>query len=164
MIDEIDRKLVDLLQGNAKLSNADLAQAVGLTSSSVFERVKRLEQKGVITGYIATVDAAKLGKGLLAFVRLSFGDSRDENVKDTLDRLSILCASEPGILECHDVAGEDCAVLKLRVADTHELQALLSKIKDCTKSSRSVTNIVLMTMKESYAIAPFVKPESGEVL
>jgi Lrp/AsnC family leucine-responsive transcriptional regulator len=164
MIDEIDRKLVDLLQGNAKLSNADLAQAVGLTASSVFERVKRLEQKGVITGYIATVDAAKLGKGLLAFVRLSFGDSRDENVKDTLDRLSILCASEPGILECHDVAGEDCAVLKLRVADTHELQALLSKIKDCTKSSRSVTNIVLMTMKESYAIAPFVKPEPGEVL
>ncbi len=103
MIDEIDRKLIELLQADAKLSNAELAKAVGLTPSPTFERVKKLEQRGVITGYGARVDPTKLGKSLLAFVRLSL-DTK-VNSWESLGKLAELCRSEPGVLECHDVAG-----------------------------------------------------------
>jgi Lrp/AsnC family transcriptional regulator, leucine-responsive regulatory protein len=153
MTDEIDRKLLELLQTDAKLSNAELAQAVGLTPSPTFERVKKLEQRGIITGYGARVDPAKIGKSLLGFTRLNFSESR-ENVRDSLARLGELCRSEPGILECHDVAGEDCVILKLRCRDTAELQRLLGAVKDAVKSSRSVTSIVLETLKESSAVLP----------
>jgi Lrp/AsnC family transcriptional regulator, leucine-responsive regulatory protein len=152
MLDDIDRKLVELLQADAKLSNAELAQAVGLTPSPTFERVKKLEQRGVITGYGARVDPAKLGKSLLAFSRLSF--DHQPNMRESLARLGELCRSESGILECHDVAGEDCVILKLRCRDTAELQRLLGAVKDRVPIARSVTNIVLETMKESSAVFP----------
>jgi Lrp/AsnC family transcriptional regulator, leucine-responsive regulatory protein len=153
MIDEIDRKLVELLQADAKLSNAELAQAVGLTPSPTFERVKKLEQRGVITGYGARVDPVKLGKSLLAFVRLSFSDSQAK-IRESLSLLERLCETESDILECHDVAGEDCVVLKIRCRDTAELQRLLGAVKDTVQSSKSVTSIVLQTLKESSAVRP----------
>jgi Lrp/AsnC family leucine-responsive transcriptional regulator len=156
MIDEIDRKLIELLQADAKLSNAELAKAVGLTPSPTFERVKKLEQRGIITGYGARVDPVKLGKSLLAFVRLSL-DTK-VNSWESLGKLAELCRSEPGVLECHDVAGEDCVVLKLRCRDTAELQVLLGAVKGCVPVARSVTSIVLETLKESSAVLP----DSGE--
>ena len=107
MIDAIDRQLVDLLQRDAHLSNQDMAEVVGLSASSVFERVKKLEQRGVILGYGARVDAVKLGKPLLAFVRLNFGSTLNEPLNQAMLELAALCASSPDILECHDVAGED---------------------------------------------------------
>ena len=73
MIDATDRKILDLLQENARLSNAEMAEAVGLTVSSVHERVKKMEKKGIIKGYVAMVDPDKLGKPLLAFIRLTVG-------------------------------------------------------------------------------------------
>jgi Lrp/AsnC family leucine-responsive transcriptional regulator len=154
MIDEIDRQIVGLLQVNARLSNAELAQSVGLTASSVYERVKKLEQKGVITGYVATVAAEKLGKPLLAFMRLNFGTTQSQGLEDAMGRMRDLCGREPDILECHDVAGEDCLILKLRAAGPRELQRLIAAIRDCTQSARSVTSIVLATLKENAAIAP----------
>jgi Lrp/AsnC family leucine-responsive transcriptional regulator len=152
MIDEIDRKLIELLQADAKLSNAELAKAVGLTPSPTFERIKKLEQRGIITGYGARVDPAKLGKSLLAFTRLSL--DTQVNVHESLAALAELCRGESGILECHDVAGEDCVVLKLRCRDTAELQRLLGAVKDRVPVARSVTSIVLETLKESSAISP----------
>ena len=71
MIDEIDRKILDLLQVNARLSNAEMAEAVGLTVSSVHERVKKMERKGIIKGYVAVLIPTKFGKPLLAFIRLT---------------------------------------------------------------------------------------------
>jgi Lrp/AsnC family transcriptional regulator, leucine-responsive regulatory protein len=162
MIDATDRKIVTLLQGNARLSNAELAQAVGLTASSVFERVKKLEQKGVITGYVATVNAAKLGKPLLAFVRLTLGIPQSLTFDAAMSKLAGLSAYEPDILECHDVAGEDCIVLKLRSSGPQELQRLLAAVRECTQSSRSVTSIVLSTVKESSAIAPVAELEAED--
>lgn len=152
MIDEIDRKLIALLQADAKLSNAELAQAVGLTPSPTFERVKKLEQKGIITGYGARVDPEKLGKTLLAFSRLSL--DTQANAKESLARLAEFCRSESGILECHDVAGEDCVVMKVRCRDTAELQRLLGAVKDRIPVARSVTSIVLETLKESSVVFP----------
>ena len=73
MIDEIDKQILMLLQVDGRLSNAAIAEAVGLTASSVYERVKKLENKGIITGYVAVVDAEALGKTITAFIRLTVG-------------------------------------------------------------------------------------------
>lgn len=155
MIDGIDRELLRLLQHNARLSNAELAKSVGLTVSSVHERVKKLEQKGIIRGYVALVDPEKLGKPLLAFVRLTLMEDPKNGISGTLDAAGRLCAAEPDILECHDVAGEDCLVVKLRAGDTRSLQKLIAKIRNNLHVIKSVTSIVLLTMKEETAVKPF---------
>lgn len=162
MVDSIDRRLIELLQADSRISNQDMAQAVGLTASSVFERVKKLEQKGVILGYGARVDPSKLGKSLLAFVRLSFGTTGSESSKGAMAAVAALCESEPDILECHDVAGEDCLILKVRATDTKKLQNLLASVRDRAQSPRSVTNIVLSTLKESTTVAPAELGESED--
>jgi len=153
-LDDVDRKLLDLLQTNARLSNAELARFVGLTLSTVHERVKKLERKGLISGYVARVDPEKLGKGLLSFMRLSFGTMPNESIGMVRKRVAELCAQEPDILECHGVAGEECFVLKLRASSPRELEDLIARVRGCAQSTRSVTNIVLSTYKESAAIAP----------
>ena len=149
MVDEIDRKILDLLQCNAKLSNAEIAEKVGLTVSSVHERVKKLERKGIIKGYVAVVDPDKLGKQLLAFIRLSVSSHETAS-----GPIGALCREEPDILECHNVAGEDCYILKVRAEGPKQLERLLAAIRRSTDTSRSVTNIVLSTSKESTRVAP----------
>jgi Lrp/AsnC family leucine-responsive transcriptional regulator len=154
MIDEADRKILGLLQTNARLTNAELADAVGMNASSVFERVKKLERRGVITGYVATVDAEKIGKPLLAFMRLTIETEAQQDFDTTHDQVLRTCLAEPDILECHNVAGEDCFIVKMRAGGPKQLESLLSKIRRQTRSSRSVTNIVLSTYKESTRVEP----------
>jgi Lrp/AsnC family leucine-responsive transcriptional regulator len=149
MIDATDRKLLDLLQRDAHISNADMAAQVGLTVSSVHERVKKLERNGVIKGYVAVVDPEKLGKQMLAFQRLTVAPNSRAN-----DEIRSLCQQHPDVLECHNVAGEDCFILKLRASGPKELEKLLSAIRASSDANRSVTNIVLSTYKESTRIVP----------
>jgi Lrp/AsnC family leucine-responsive transcriptional regulator len=158
MIDSIDRKILDLMQGNARLSNAEMAETVGLTVSSVHERVKKMEKKGIITGYVARIDPEKLGKPLLAFLRLTVNSHQA-----TAEGIHRLCAAEPDILECHNVAGEDCYILKVRASGPKQLEKLISAIRNSADSSRSVTNIVLSTYKESTRVEP-APVEEGESL
>jgi Lrp/AsnC family leucine-responsive transcriptional regulator len=154
MIEVIDRKIIGLLQGNARLSNAEIAQKVGLTASSVHERVKKLEKKGIITGYVATVDPEKLGKPLLAFIRLTVQPGPVGSPEARKSGVTALLADEPDILECHHVAGEDCYVLKVRAVGPKQLEQLMARIQRSTRSVRSVTNIVLSTRKESPRVEP----------
>jgi Lrp/AsnC family leucine-responsive transcriptional regulator len=149
MIDEIDRKLLDMLQKNARISNAEMAEGVGLTVSSVHERVKKLERKGIIKGYVAVLDPEKLGKPLLAFLRLTV--SSHESAQTSI---RALCDSEPDILECHNVAGEDCFILKVRAEGPRQLERLLSSVRGSAETSRSITNIVLSSYKESSLVTP----------
>jgi Lrp/AsnC family leucine-responsive transcriptional regulator len=153
MIDQIDRQIVTLLQDDARLSNAALAESVGLTVSTVHERVKKLEKKGVIKGYVAQVDAAALGKAITAFIRLTVGASAESFVENKKS-IAYLCRDTPEILECHHVAGEDCYVLKVRVASPKELEKLLEYIRCNARVQRSVTSIVLSTLKESSKVTP----------
>ena len=162
MIDDIDRKLLTLLQANGRLSNSALAEEVGLTISSVHERVKKLERKGVITGYVATVDAEKLGKPLMAFVRLTVETTEERGVEEVHSSMLEGCLTDPDILECHNVAGEDCYIIKVRAAGPKELERLLTKIRGLAKSSRSITNIVLSTYKESTSVDPASAPEAED--
>jgi len=154
MIDATDMKLLDLLQKDGRLSNAEMATAVGLTVSSVHERVKKMERKGIIKGYVAMVDPEKLSKQLLAFIRLTVTPG-----EPGISGIVTLCAAEPDILECHNVAGEDCLILKVRAESPKKLETLLTAIKGSVPATRSVTSIVLSTYKESTHIVPAVTEE-----
>lgn len=153
MIDDIDRQIIALLQEDARLSNAALAKEVGLTTSTVHERVKKLERKGIIKGYAALVDAEALGKPITAFIRLSVGVT-SEGYIESKNSIKSVCLAEPDVLECHGVAGEDCYVLKVRAASPKDLEALVERIRCQAAIARSVTSIVLSTFKESMKIVP----------
>lgn len=155
MIDEIDRQIVMLLQDDARLSNSALAEAVGLTISTVHERVKKLEKKGIIKGYVAIVDAEALGKPIMAFIRLVVA-ATSGNYLESKDSIMSVCLAEPDVLEFHNVAGEDCFILKVRAASPKALEKLIERIRGHAHAhiSSSITTIVLSTFKDSSKIVP----------
>jgi Lrp/AsnC family transcriptional regulator, leucine-responsive regulatory protein len=141
-MDEIDRQILHLLQRDARTTNAALAQAVGLSAPAVFERVRKLEQQGVIRGYSAQVNPAALGKSLTAFIRLTV--AYDERHADGVRALR----DDPDVLECYSVAGEDCFIIKTRVDGPAALEALINRIRSRLTVQRSVTMIALSAIKE----------------
>lgn len=156
MIDEIDRQIITLLQQDARLSNAALAEKVGLTVSTVHERVKKLERKGIIQGYVAVVDSEALGKSITAFIRLSVAATSGNYIESKKSVMQV-CANEPDILECHGVAGADCYVLKVRVANPKELEKLIERLRCEANIASSTTSIVLSTFKEDTLVLPAVR-------
>jgi Lrp/AsnC family leucine-responsive transcriptional regulator len=154
-LDDTDRKILDLLQRDARMTNAALATEVGLTAPSVFERVRKLEQRGVIRGYTIDVDPAALGKTLTAFIRITaqFDDKYASGVK--------AIALDPDVLELYSVAGEDCFVIKTKVAGPAELEALINRIRRQITVQRSVTMIALSALKEN---APLNMLSSAELM
>ena len=155
MIDKIDRQIVSLLQTDARLSNAALAEKVGLTTSTVHERVKKLEKKGIIKGYVAVVDAEALGKPIMAFIHLTVGSALTDYLESKKNVVSI-CQDEPDVLECHTVAGEDCYILKVRASSPGDLEKLIERIRCNAQVSRTTTSIVLSTLKETTQVMPDV--------
>ncbi|MCC7358611.1 MAG: Lrp/AsnC family transcriptional regulator [Anaerolineales bacterium] len=141
-LDDVDRRILDLLQANARRTNAEIAEDVGLTAPSVFERIRKLEQRGVIRGYTVQVDPQALGKPLTAFIRLTaaYDDRHAAGVQ--------ALAADPDVLECYSVAGEDCFIIKTRVSDPSALQALIHRIRGQLTVLRSVTMIALSAVKE----------------
>jgi Lrp/AsnC family leucine-responsive transcriptional regulator len=147
MIDGIDGEILKLLQENARTSNAEIARRVGLATSAVFERIRKLEERGILRGYTAIVDPKALDSGLLAFVL-----ARAEERVGALDTAQAL-AKIPEVLEVHHVAGEDCAIVKVRVKDTEALARLLREDFGRVTTLKSTrTTIVLETIKESSRI------------
>jgi Lrp/AsnC family leucine-responsive transcriptional regulator len=141
-LDETDRKIIALLQDDARMTNAAVAAQVGLTAPSVFERIRKLEQRGVIRGYSAVIDPIAIGKVMTAFIRLTAAD--DEKYGAGVEALR----EDPDVLECYHVAGEDCFIVKTKVANPAELEALLGRIRSKLTVQRSVTMIALSTIKE----------------
>jgi Lrp/AsnC family leucine-responsive transcriptional regulator len=141
-LDDIDRKILALLQHDARMTNAAIAAEVGLTAPSVFERVRKLEQRGVIRGYTIQVDPAALGKIMTAFIRLTV--AYDERYAAGIQALR----GDPDVLECYHVAGEDCLLVKTRVSSPAELEALIRRMRSHISIQRSVTMIALSAIKE----------------
>ena len=158
-LDDTDRKILSLLQQDARMTNGAIAAEVGLTAPSVYERIRKLEQHGVIRGYTVDVDPAALGKTMTAFIRLTA--VFDEKYAAGLKAVS----RDPEVLECYNVAGEDCVIIKTRVGDSNELNALLNRIRGQLTVSRSVTMIALAALKENGPLnvlgaAPEAKPRA----
>ena len=156
MIDGIDSKILTILQVDARTSNAEIARRVGLAPSAVFERVKKLEERGVLKSCGARLEPRALGLGLLAFVFV-----RSDDNSGTLDTATRL-ARFPEVLEVHHVAGEDCYLVKVRVADAQALGKLLREGFGAIKTLRATrTTIVLESIKETQAL-PLPKPAKAE--
>lgn len=147
IIDVIDRRILTILQLDGRASHTAVARTVGLAPSAVLERVRKLEERGLIQGYAARIDPRPVGRGLLAFV---FVRTEDSDVKsETARRL----AGIPEVQEVHNVAGEDCYLVKVRVADPESLGRLLREKISALPAVRSTrTTIVLETVKESMAV------------
>ena len=103
------------------------------------------------------VDPEKVGKQMLAFCRLTIAPN-----SHALADINSLCAQQPDVLECHNVAGEDCVILKIRASGPRELEKLLTAIKARADASRSITNIVLSSSKESTRIVPAPPADEGD--
>jgi Lrp/AsnC family leucine-responsive transcriptional regulator len=146
-MDATDLKILDLLQQDARMTNAEIAKRVSLTASSVYERVRKLQDEGVIQRYTIQVDPAALGKPLTAFIRLTV--AYDERQAAGVAALR----DDPDVLECYSVAGEDCYILKTRVNSPSELEALIYRIRGRLTVLRSVTMIALSAIKEGGALS-----------
>lgn len=153
MIDGIDRKILSILQSNARASHSDIAKDVGMAASAVFERIRKLEKRGIIQGYETRLNPQALDVGLVAFISV-----RAQERIGSLETGKQL-ARFPEVLEIHDVAGEDCYLVKVRVADTEALGAFLrDKIGSIDAISSTRTTIVLATVKETAQLPLEGKP------
>ncbi len=119
--DATDWRILDALQAHGRASYAELARAVSMSPSAVTERVRRLEEAGVITGYTAVVDHERLGLPILAFVRLRYPTGNYKPFHD-------LVAATPEVLEAHHVTGDDCFVIKVAARSMRHLEEISGKI------------------------------------
>ena len=141
-VEELDRKIIGLLAADGRMSYTDLGKATGLSTSAAHQRVRRLEQRGLIHGYAARVDHEQMGLALTAFISIRPIDPSQPD--DAPERLRPI----PEIESCWSVAGEDTYVLQVRVAKPADLEDLLSRIRTAANVSTRTT-IVLSTPFES---------------
>ncbi|HYJ32929.1 MAG TPA: Lrp/AsnC family transcriptional regulator [Candidatus Binatia bacterium] len=144
MIDAVDREILSILQENARTSNVEVARRIGLAPSAVLERIRKLEKRGVIRGYEPRLNASALGSPLLAFIFVH----ADEKIGGL--EIGRKIAKFPEVQEVHQVAGEDCYLVKVRIADTDALGRLLRDSFGALPAIRTTrTTIVLSSVKES---------------
>lgn len=153
MIDDIDRQILNILQQNARTSNAEIARQVEMAPSAVLERIRRLETRGVIQGYEVRINPEALGLNILAFIFVRSTDFDGE--AKTAELLSQI----PEVLEAHHIAGEDCFLMKVRARDTKSLGRLLRDRIGSTGAVESTrTTIVLETVREGGRL-PLTSPQ-----
>jgi Lrp/AsnC family leucine-responsive transcriptional regulator len=156
MIDHIDREILNILQQDARRSNADIARQVELAPSAVLERVRKLEERGVIRGYSADIDPKVLGYGLTAIIAVRTSEC-GAGVGEEL-------AAIPEVQEVHEVAGDDCFYIKVRTADTESLGVLLrERIKAVENAINTRTTVVLKTFKEGNILPIEIGPATENV-
>ena len=148
-MDTTDERLVELLQANGRATQLELAKEIGLSQPATAERIKKLEERGVILGYAARVDATKLGKDITAFIGVSI-----EHPK-YFDAFAKKVLAHPDVLEAHRVAGADSYLLKVKTQNTASLDRLLvEELRTIAGVTRSHTTIVLASVKETTAVEP----------
>ncbi|MFD3451495.1 Lrp/AsnC family transcriptional regulator [Streptomyces sp. NPDC058691] len=130
-LDATDWRILDALQRDGRASYAELARAVAMSASAVTERVRRLEEAGVITGYSAVVDLDRIGRPILAFVRLRYPHGNYKPFHDLL-------ASTPEVLEAHHVTGDDCFIMKVTARSMRHLEEITGRIAGLGSVTTSV--------------------------
>ncbi|MFT3825056.1 MAG: Lrp/AsnC family transcriptional regulator [Chitinophagaceae bacterium] len=143
-LDDIDLQILELMQNNGRISNADLARELSMAPSAVLERVKKLEQKNVITGYTAQINPMALQQKLLAFIFIKSTEGFGTN-----DKIVTALSKIPEVQEVHIVAGDDCFLAKIRTTDSATLMDILrNSLKKVPGIASTKTTIVLETVKE----------------
>jgi Lrp/AsnC family leucine-responsive transcriptional regulator len=151
MLDETDRKILNILQEKARVPNVEVARQVEMAPSAVLERIRKLENQGFIDGYEVRLNPKQFGMSLVAFITVKLTDLRQEReVGNQLKRI-------PEVQEVHYVAGEDAFLLKVRVSDTDQLGLLIREQLAAIPAVGSLrTSIVFSTYKET-ALFPIDK-------
>lgn len=155
MIDNTDEYILNIIQNDSSVSNVDISRQLGMAPSATLERIRKLKEKGVIKGYHARINPKSVDMGLLAFIHIKTNTEREKwDVADIVSRI-------PEVLEVHDIAGEDCYLVKLRTRDTESLYELLrNKFGSIPSVESTRTTIVLRTMKETTVLP--VKNNQGK--
>ncbi|MGM0646642.1 MAG: Lrp/AsnC family transcriptional regulator [Thermodesulfobacteriota bacterium] len=143
MIDETDIQILQILQENARTSNAAIARTIGMAPSAVLERIRKLEKRDIIQGYEVKLNAQKLGLALTAFIRVG----SEERVGSTQTGHNL--AALPEVQEVHHVAGPECYLVKVHVPDNESLGHLLHRFGAIHGVSYTHTVLVLTPIKES---------------
>ena len=146
-IDEIDMRLLEMLQEHGRTSQHDLAQAVGLSSPAVGERLRKLEERGIIRGFAAVLDPKVLGRDVTAIIFTGMAGSQ------YYPEFRRLASEHPEILECHSITGQGSHVLKIRTDNTGTLEELLAEIQSWPGVTWTTTSIVLSTIKETAVLS-----------
>lgn len=144
-----DRRILEVLQGRGRISNVQLATEVGLSPSAVLERVRKLEERGIIERYVALVDHKRVGLGTVAFVAVSL----NLHQKDSIENFHRFVAGCVKVLECHHVAGTEDYLLKVYTRDIDDYEHfLLNELTRTQGIDHVKTMFVLSTLKRETAI------------
>lgn len=143
VLDDIDVTILELLQKKGRTRRNELAELVGLSLPAASERLRKLEESGIITGYYAKVDHRLLGKDITAFVTVTLDSSK--HFAAFVDHVN----STDDILECHGVTGEGTHLLKVRTENTASLEKLLAKVQSWFGVTKTTTSVVLSSSKET---------------
>lgn len=145
-LDQIDHKLLEILQSNGKITNAQLSKEIGLSPAPTLERVKKLENSGIIESYHAQIDREKVGLGVMTFVQVTLSGHRKsitESFVDTIERV-------PEIIECHHVTGSCDFLLKVIAKDIASYQRLIMEtINEIEVVASTQTMVILSTFKNT---------------
>ena len=146
-LDDIDLKILSILQENCKTSLNKIGQSIGLSAPSVMERIRKLEERGVVRGYHAELDARLLGLDVTAFVFLTGGQAKMVgDIEKSIVKL-------PGILECHHITGPYTLLLKVKTKSSKDLEKLLNEIWSMPGVDRTETMVALSTSSEHTRLA-----------
>ncbi len=141
-LDAIDLQILSILQEHGRIAHVKLGEQVGLSAPSVIERVKKLEDSGIITGYHAAVEAKRLAKDVTAFIGVSIGNPKTIGLfEQTIDLVD-------DVLECHHITGEHTVLLKVKTHNTSTLEQLIRTIRLIEGVARTETMVVLSTHTE----------------
>ena len=149
-IDAVDRRLLRMLQSDARISNAELARRCNLSAAACFERVRRLRERGVITGYAAMVDPALVGRDLLIFVEVLL----DRTTGDVFEAFAESVRRQAEVLECHMVAGGFDYLIKARVADMDAYRAFLGDVLVRMPGVRETRTYAVLEEVKSTTVLP----------
>jgi len=148
-IDDIDKKILEILQSRAKITNAKLSEEIGLSPAPTLERVKKLEQMGVITSYHAKLNIEKIGLGVTTFVLATLNGHNRTNIEGFIEEINKI----PEVIECHHITGAGDFILKVIAKDIASYQKLmLEKVSDIKQVDNMQSMVVLSTFKDSKVI------------
>lgn len=134
MLDDVDKRILELLSNDGRMSVKDLAQHVGLSAPSTSERIKRLEERGVIRGFTVKIDPASIGFTLQAIIRVRPLPGKLHVVQQLIEAI-------PEISECDKVTGDDCFIARLHVRSIEELDTILDRIADKAETNTSIVKL-----------------------
>lgn len=145
-LDKIDRKILEILQADAKITNAQLSKEIGLSPAPTLERVKKLETSGLIKSYHAQLDTQMLGLGVSIFILISLSSHKLNQINTFIDKINAL----PEVIECHHITGSGDFLLKVLTTDIPSYQKLiLEKLSQIEEIGNMQSMVVLANYKQS---------------